>query len=145
MSSFLQSAHIPDWAIFIWASPLTGMEKQSSGRSHRPSTRDKPTRWVRLLEECGGTPLTAPPQAHSKQSHWPATGLCWDSWSHGFSHRNKNRAHLLGGGSLESWSRQRKRAAAPNPQRVGGERATPKIASPTMVPYSGPRELQKIN
>lgn len=28
---------------------------------------------------------------------------------------------------------------------VGGEKAIPKIASPTMVPYSGPMEPQRIN
>lgn len=71
-SALSQSACIPDWAIFIWASPLTGMEEQSSGRSHRPGTRDQPTPWVRLLEECRG------PGCH-QQPHWLVLGHL-ESW-----------------------------------------------------------------
>lgn len=88
-SSFSRAAHMPDWAIFLWASPLTGTEKKSSGRSHTPSTRDKPTPWVRLLEECRGVPAAAPPQAHSQSS---PTGCCWPPLELGFPYREHKQS-----------------------------------------------------
>ena len=81
----LRVSTAPDWAIFIWASPLTGMEKPSSGRSHKPSTRDKPTPWVRFLEECRGNSMNQQPlQIQSSFMGWlqASTGTLGATVSH---------------------------------------------------------------
>lgn len=108
-SASFRSARTPDWAIFIWAPPFTGMKSQSSGRSHRPSTRDKPTPWVRFLEECRGTSGSSP---SSFKAALLATGLHRDSWYPGPSHR-KYQVLLSGGYNWELMNRQPQRPAAP--------------------------------
>lgn len=120
--SLLCVSIVPDWAMFIWASPLTGMGKPSSGRSHKPSTRDKPTPWGeasgRMQREF--CEPTAP--SNSKQFHGLAAGLHWDSWSHGVSHRE----HIaLFHGGRNSWGRlwkgQLHSPATSHPQRMWGK------------------------
>lgn len=117
------------------------MAKQSSGTSHRPSTRDKPEPRVRLLEECRGTASGLSP-SHSKQPPWlqASTGTSGATAPHP---GNKKPSSL--GGAIQSSGTGSFRDLLLPASRGWVGRELPKLASPTTGPHSEPREPQRMN